>query len=94
MSSLSQLILLVVIITLTFLVCFAAIQVFQILREAHQTLRRINRFLDDPASPLPPEPELVDISSSSNAVIKKKFSSSVKNIRKLFHRSGTPLRPS
>jgi len=93
MSSLSQIVLLIVILTLTFLVCFAAIQVFQILHEAQQTLKRINRLLDESSLPRF-EPETIVTSTSADNSSENKFSSSVKNIRKLFHRSGTPLRPS
>lgn len=47
MTSLIQLLLVVVISTLTFLITFAAIQVFQILFEFRQVLKKINRVLDN-----------------------------------------------
>jgi hypothetical protein len=47
MANFVQLLLAVVISTLTFLVTFAAIQVFQILYEFRQSLKKLNQILDN-----------------------------------------------
>lgn len=46
MTSFLQLLLVIVVSTLTFLVTFAAIQVFHILHEFRQSIQRLNRILD------------------------------------------------
>lgn len=47
MANFVQLILVIVIATLTFLITFAAIQVFHILHEFRLAMKRINRILDN-----------------------------------------------
>jgi len=48
MSNLVELIIIVSVLTVTFLLSYTALHVFQILRELKITLRKINHLLDDP----------------------------------------------
>jgi len=108
MTNFVQLLLVIVITTLTLLITFAAIQVFHILHEFRLGLKRINRILDNTQA-------LSDTAAKPiNAV--NEFFTEVKDLvhhtqdeiidstpdrvvsenhpKHLFHRSGLPLHPS
>lgn len=108
MANFVQLILVIVIATLTFLITFAAIQVFHILHEFRLALKRINRILDNTQT-------LSNTAAKPISAVNE-FFSEVKDLvhhtqdeiiehtpdrviseshpKHLFHRSGLPLHPS
>src|SRR3989344_3945302 len=108
MTILVQLLLSTVILTLTVLVTIAAIQVFHLLKDLRQVVHKLNRILDNTAKlsdassrPLTAVNEfftevktLVDetegeiVDSTPDRVIPES------RIRRFFHRSGAPPRPS
>lgn len=95
MTGFLQLLLIVVVSTLTFLITFAAIQVFHILHEFRLTIRRLNHLLDRAQNlPLPPvaetKPPVTEV--PEDRVIATPQHESLK--RRFFRRSGLTLRPS
>lgn len=85
MNNLAPFLLVVVIITLTFLIALVAVQVFQVLHEARQAVRKFNKLLDNPENLMQVKTEIIDRVVPQE----KKVSSS----RRFFNRSGNPLRP-
>ncbi len=99
MTSLAQFLLVIVITTLTILVAVVAVQVWQILYEVRQGIKKFNRILDNTHT-------LAEASAKPIAAVNQ-FFSEVKDLvnqteeeiidepkKHFFHRSGLPLRPS
>ncbi len=99
MTGFFQLLLIIVVSTLTFLITFAAIQVFHILHEFRITIKRLNRILDRTQSlTMPIAPQAVSETksqtneTSEDRIIAAHQHESLK--RRFFRRSGLPLHPS
>ena len=107
MTSLAQFLLVIVISILTILVAVVAIQVWQILHEVRQGIRKFNRILDNTqtlseasAKPITAVNQFFSevkdlVDQTQDELIASKPESAVEEIRRrFFHRSGLPLRPS
>ncbi len=86
MTNFAQFLLVVVIATLTLLITVVAIQVLHLLHDVRQAVQKFNRILDNThtINQLFSEPKDQIIESTPSAP----------SIRRFFHRSGLPLRPS
>ena len=108
MTNFVQLLLVIVIATLTFLITFAAIQVFHILHEFRLAMKRINRILDNTqtlsntaAKPITAVNEFFTevkdlVHHTQDEIIESTPDRILSEHREkhLFHRSGLPLHPS
>lgn len=72
MTTFVQILLVVIVATLTFLVAFAGVQVFHILHEFRQSLRRLNKILDNTQS--------ISETASKPITAVNEFFSDVKNL--------------
>lgn len=99
MTSLAQFLLVIVITTLTILVSVVAVQVWQILAEVRQAMKKLNRVLDNT--------QTISETTAKPIAAVNQFFSEVKELvnqteegiieepkHHYFHRSGLPLRPS
>ncbi len=93
MTNFAQFLLVVVIATLTLLITVVAIQVLHLLHDARQAIQKFNRILDNTHTINqfltqakdqinPPQDQIIESPPSTPS------------IRRFFHRSGLPLRPS
>jgi hypothetical protein len=89
-TNLAQFLLVVVIVTLTFLIALIAVQVFQVLHEARQAIRKFNKILDNPQDLMQIKDELPDRIITPPA---KKQIASVESSKRFFRKAGSMLRP-
>jgi hypothetical protein len=103
MTNLVQFILLIVIVTLTFLIAFVAVQVFHILHDFRSVLKRVDKVLDNPQTADPAAKaehvmtELGNIVKESESELIQKTAQRIQaqvQKKNFFKRRGTPLRPS
>ncbi|HJZ05230.1 hypothetical protein A2634_00475 [Candidatus Amesbacteria bacterium RIFCSPHIGHO2_01_FULL_48_32] len=106
MANAIQLLLVVVVCTLTFLLAFAALQVFHLIHEFRQTLRHLNQYLDrHPTIAHRGEVNIGNFFTEVKKLVNEtqdeivnstpdRVISTPAHPRRFFHRSHTPLHPS